>query len=238
MYSDNGGCYGGIRLLVLLIFFAMFANNGGDGGIFGNGGNRSASTAAATDALIQQSNMRSEVAGIASRQDWHGQLLGGAVQGIERTRDAVAALDTKLCQEANNRAQQINALSNQLQSCCCDFQHQLDLTNRGIIDAKNDVLNVIQQNKYEALQNENKSLKAALALKDANCARDAQTDRIIDAVQGRSCCNTYQQESIHVLHRIAEGISGLQASQTAQSATLAQILAKVNEPATTTTPAA
>lgn len=147
MYSDNGGCYGGIGLLVLLIFFAMFANNGGDGGIFGNGGNRSASTAAATDALTQQS-------------------------------------------------------------------------------------------KYEALQNENKSLKAALALKDANCARDAQTDRIIDAVQGRSCCNTYQQESIHVLHRIAEGISGLQASQTAQSATLAQILAKVNEPATTTTPAA
>lgn len=186
MYSNNNDCgagYGGIGLLVLLIFIAMFAGNG-NGGLFGgrNGGD----TAAETAALVQQDNLRGQVSGISSRQEWQGQLLGGAVQGIERTRDAVAELDTKICQAVNNLTQQNNATQRQISECCCDLRHQLDTqfcqTNQNILNSQNVILNTIQQNKFEALQTENQNLKAALAVQNANCAREADTREILNRV--------------------------------------------------------
>lgn len=226
--NDNGmGCgYGGVGLLVLLIFFAMFANNG-NGGFFGGNGSNTATEAAS---LVQQDNTRAQVAGIASNQNWQGQLIGGAVQGIERTRDAVAALDAKLCQVTNNLTQQVNALSTQNQQCCCDLRHQLDTnfcaTNQNITNAKNEILTTLQQNKFEALQAENQNLKVALATQQANCAREADTRLLagkIDSLSGCrpaacGCCPTAQ----------GSFESQLVAALTAINATQQQILAKLS----------
>lgn len=192
MYNNNNcdtAALGGVGLLVILIFFAMFSGNGN--GFWGNG---SANTAAETASLVQQDNLRSQVSGISSRQEWQGQLLGGAVQGIERTRDAVAELDTKICQAVNNLTQQNNGLQNQIASSFCDLRHQLDTqfcqTNQNIINSQNLILNTIQQNKFEAVKAENADLKTALATQAASCAREADTRAILSAIGSNRCCNT------------------------------------------------
>lgn len=253
----NGyGCYGGfgagLELIVLMLFFAMGFNNNGNGGFFGNGNN----TAAETAALVQQDNLRSIASNTQATVGWNQQLLGGAVTALERIGDKVdrnlantqqqfGRLDTNLCQLGNNIAQQINAVQTNMNDKFCH-------TNQHIDCAKDQILAYLNEQRIQALQQQNSDLKVALATQQANCAREADTRAILAAIQqgngcgrgfdggcgsafgwGGGCGANYQNAVIAGLAGINQGISGLQQSQAAQTTQLTAIQTRVNQIPTT-----
>lgn len=253
----NGMCYGGfgagLELIVLMLFFAMGFGNNGNGGFFGNNGN----TAAETAALVQQDNLRSIASNTNATVGWNQQLLGGAVQALERIGDKVdrnlantqqqfGRLDTNLCQLGNNIAQQINAVQTNMNDKFC-------ATNQHIDCAKDQVIAYLNDQRIQALQQQNSDLKVALATQQANCAREADTRAILAAIgQQRGGCNApyngcgyapagwgcgwdnqYQNAVIAGLAGINQGITGLQQSQAAQTTTLNAIQTRVNQIPTT-----
>ncbi len=251
-YNGNGwGGAFGCEFLIVVLFLAMFSGNGWGG--WGNNG--SGQTAAETAALVQQDNLRANVANNGAKLDWNTQLTGGAVQGIERTRDAVSALDTKICQAVNNLTQQNNQTQRQIADCCCETRHQLDnqfcATNRNITDAKNDILQAMAADRLAAVTAERDNLKVALATKEAACSREEDTRTILAAIQaGRGCCNTgcntccntgccnqmtntYQQQVITSLAGINAGVQNLAQVQQTQGTQLTAILNRVNQIPTT-----
>ena len=251
MSNEYGyGCGFGVEMIVLLIFFAMFANGNGNG-LFTNNGN----TAAETAALVQQDNLRSLAANTNATLGWNQQLLGGAVQALERIGDKVdrnlantqqqfGRLDTNLCQLGNNIAQQVNAVQTNMNDKFCQ-------TNQHIDCAKDTILAYLNEQRYQQLQQQYNDLKVAYATNQARCEREADTRTILNAIASNNGCqrgyngncggypapycsfapfgNEYQNAVIAGLTGINQGISGLQQSQAAQTTTLNAIQTRVNQ---------
>lgn len=248
------GCGWGAEMLILLIFFALFAN--GNNGWCNNNGN--AATAAETAALVQQDNLRANVANIGAQTNWTQQLTGGLVQAAERIGDKVDRNEAtmqqlagqqqlNLCQLGNNLTQQLNGINTNINEKSC-------ATNAHIDGAKDQIIGYLVQQQIAQLQQQNADLKVALATKTAEYSREADKNEILAAIRcGTSsccgngvfpysgfsggCCNggasVYQQAALGQLAAIAGGVAGIQQSQTAQTAQLTALQAAVAKIPTT-----
>ena len=237
-------------MLILLIFFALFAN--GNNGWGNNNGN--AATAAETAALVQQDNLRANVANIGAQTNWTQQLTGGLVQAAERIGDKVDRNEAtmqqlagqqqlNLCQLGNNLTQQLNGINTNINEKSC-------ATNAHIDGAKDQIIGYLVQQQIAQLQQQNADLKVALATKTAEYSREADKNEILAAIRcgtnggccgnnafpfsgwgNTGCCgngiNFYQQAAIGQLAAIAGGVAGIQQSQTAQTAQLTALQAAV-----------
>lgn len=252
-YNNGGwgcGCGWGAEMLILLIFFALFAN--GNNGWGNNNGN--AATAAETAALVQQDNLRANVANIGAQTNWTQQLTGGLVQAAERIGDKVDRNEAtmqqlagqqqlNLCQLGNNLTQQLNGINTNINEKSC-------ATNAHIDGAKDQIIGYLVQQQLAQLQQQNADLKVALATKTAEYSREADKNEILNAIRcgtNNGCCgnnafpfsgwgntgccgngiNFYQQAAIGQLAAIAGGVAGIQQSQTAQTAQLTALQAAV-----------
>ena len=254
-YDNNGngfcGFGGGWEVIILLLFFAMAGGGWGNNG-WGNNGN----TASETAALVQQNALRDLASNTNATVNWTQQLMGGAVQALERIGDKVdrnlsntqqqfGRLDTELCQVTNNLTQQINATNTNVNEKFCQLNQHVDR-------AKDDVIGVMVQNEMAKQAQQISDLKAELAVQRANCARENGERTILAAIaaQGRNgCCGApygtfgngccggnsdYQNAVIAGLTNIGQGINALQNSQASQTTQLNAILARVNQIPTTT----
>ena len=252
-YNAGGfgyGCGWGAEMLILLIFFALFAN--GNNGWCNNG---NAATAAETAALVQQDNLRANVANIGAQTNWTQQLTGGLVQAAERIGDKVdrnAATmqqlagqeQLNLCQLGNNLTQQLNGINTNINEKAC-------ATNAHIDCAKDQIIGYMVQQQIAQLQQQNADLKVALATKTAEYSRETDKNEILAAIRcgassgcgsayntfNAGCCgsglNVYQQAALGQLAAIAGGIAGIQQSQTAQTAQLTALQTAVAKIPTT-----
>ncbi len=241
-YGTSGfgcGCGWGAEMLILLIFFALFAN--GNNG-WGNNGNTA--TAAETAALVQQDNLRANVANIGAQTNWTQQLTGGLVQAAERIGDKVdrnqatmqqlaGQEQLNLCQLGNNLTQQLNGINTNINEKSC-------ATNAHIDGAKDQIIGYLVQQQIAQLQQQNADLKVALATRQAEYSRETDKNEILAAIRcgtpscccssafpysgfGAGCCgnaSVYQQAALGQLAAIAGGVAGIQQSQTAQTAQL------------------
>lgn len=248
-YGNSGfgcGCGWGAEMLILLIFFALFAN--GNNG-WGNNGNTA--TAAETAALVQQDNLRANVANIGAQTNWTQQLTGGLVQAAERIGDKVDRNEAtmqqlagqqqlNLCQLGNNLTQQLNGINTNINEKSC-------ATNAHIDGAKDQIIGYLVQQQIAQLQQQNADLKVALATRQAEYSRETDKNEILAAIRcgsssccgasafpysgfGTGCCgnvSVYQQAALGQLAAIAGGVAGIQQSQTAQTAQLTALQAAV-----------
>ncbi len=242
-YNGNGwGCGFGSDFLIVVLFLAMFGMNGWGGG-WGNNG--SGQTAAETAALVQQDNLRANVANNGAKLEWNTQLTGGAVQGIERTRDAVSDLDAKICAAVNNLTQQNNATNQRIADCCCEnrmqiatLQNNLDsrfcATNQHITDAKSEILQQMAADRLAAVTAERDAYKTALAVQTAECNADRRHQETLAALQrSNACCSPCgtgcgngNSDAIAALLGLSINIAQ---TQQAQGTTLNAIQTRVNQ---------
>lgn len=240
-------------MLILLIFFALFAN--GNNGWGNNNGNTA--TAAETAALVQQDNLRANVANIGAQTNWTQQLTGGLVQAAERIGDKVdrnqatmqqlaGQEQLNLCQLGNNLTQQLNGINTNINEKSC-------ATNAHIDGAKDQIIGYLVQQQIAQLQQQNADLKVALATRQAEYSRETDKNEILAAIRcgasqsccggafpyngfGTGCCgnaSVYQQAALGQLAAIAGGVAGIQQSQTAQTAQLTALQTAVAKIPTT-----
>lgn len=194
----------------------MWGGFGGFGGA--RGLEQATTTAAETAALVGQQQVADRVASINTGVDAVNGIATANGVKIDGVKDVVTngffANQTNLCELGNNISQQFNAaqvagmqnhnnLTAQLtdmrfanQQCCCDtkqliqssfcdLRHQLASdkceTLRAIADSKADILARMTQQEMDALRAANSDLKAQVS-------QDAQTARLLAAMQAPRPC--------------------------------------------------
>jgi hypothetical protein len=177
-YGDWGGSNAFIWIFGLLILMGMF-----NGGMWGNNGfaNAIGYENLATSNEVQRGfdNQNS----MANEREILSAVNAGTAQAVAATNqtfhDTISVLSDKYSElqrdVANLAVGQANALANQSQ-CCCDTKMQIAEQSAGINSA-------IQQNRYEAALN-----TAAI-----NENTTAQTQKIIDAIQGNRIADLQNQ---------------------------------------------
>ena len=178
-YGDWGGGNAFIWIFGLLILMGMF--NGG--GMWGNNGfaNAIGYENLATSNEVQRGfdNQNS----MANEREILSAVNAGTAQAVAATNqtfhDTVSVLSDKYSELQRDVASlavgQANALANQNQ-CCCDTKMQIAEQSAGINSA-------IQQNRYEA----------ALNTASINETTTAQTQKILDAIQGNRIADLQNQ---------------------------------------------
>ena len=191
-YGDLGGGNAFIWIFGLLILMGMF--NGG--GMWGKNGfaNAIGYENLATSNEVQRGfdNQNS----MANEREILSAVNAGTAQAVAATNqtfhDTVSVLSDKYSElqrdAANLAVGQANALANQSQ-CCCETKMQIAEQGAGITNA-------IQQNRYEA----------ALNTASINETTTAQTQKILDAIQGNRIADLQNQVNQLQLQNAVAGV--------------------------------
>lgn len=239
MNEENYGGFGGLAGLIVLILVFGFMGGNGWGGF---GGGNSATTATETAALVQQDNLRSQVSGIASLQQFNQQFTAGIASGIDKLQAQVAQQDVSMCQLGNNIAQQFNNAQFANQQQFCSLRQE-------IIDNRIALENRLTEQAMAALNEKANMYKEQFNSLQLKCSQDNQTNILLNAInRDNGCCcnvspccnnNAFNAQALSALQTIAAGVTttnntltALSNTATSNTATLAEILAKVS---TTTT---
>lgn len=233
MSEENYGGFGGLAGLIVLIL--VFGFMGGNGGSWFGGGN--ANTATETAALVQQDNLRSQVSGIASLQQFNQQFTAGIASGIDKLQAQVAQQDVSMCQLGNNIAQQFNNAQFANQQQFCSLKQE-------IIDNRIALENRLAEQAMAALNEKANMYKEQLNSLQLKCSQDNQTNILLNAINRDSCCctatpccnsNAFNGQVLSALQTIAQGVTttnntltALSNTATSNTATLAEILSKVS----------
>ncbi len=182
MYNNDNGCgmagCGWLILVFLLFGFGAWGNGNGFGGWGGNNGNLA--TATETASLVQQDNMRSQVADIATTVRLGQQFNAGIADGVKQVQDNQIRLSTDLCQLANNFSNQVSQLqyNNQQQFCAL---------NQAIVDNRLAIEGKLSEYRMEDLKEKLDASKEAYNNLKLDCSQNAQTNAIVNAINARPC---------------------------------------------------
>lgn len=212
------GCNNIMDLLALVVVGGLFGFGGWGGyggyGARGLGGQIGAdATAATTAALVGQQQVSDRVASTAFGVDQILGQTGGIINQVQRTSDRVqdgfSNLNTYLCSSFNNAAMQAvnnhNNITSQLtdirfdaQKCCCETQNMLNnkfcelgyRMQADKCDLEQKILAQGETTRAMLRDMETRKLQEELAAAKAQISQDAQTAKILAALNASKCCGT------------------------------------------------
>lgn len=206
----NGYGFGGdwASWIILFLIFGMFGW-GGNGFGFGGFGGGAMNGALTRGELCQdmnfndlQSGVRGLSQGICDSTFALNNTITNGFAGVQQTLcQGFSGINTGLMQQGYETRLGVNALSNQLQQCCCDLRagqadikytmakDTCDITN-AISGSTQQILGFLTQEKISSLQAENQALKFAASQSAQNAFitanQEAQTAELIRRL-GRDC---------------------------------------------------
>lgn len=184
--NNNGYGFGGYgEWIWIIVLFALWQNGGF--GFGGNNGGVGSNYVLATDFATIERKLDGVNAGICDSTFALNNTINNGFFGVQNSlTQGFAGVDRAICTLGYQNQAGVNALANQIASCCCDLK-QINLENRylnerqtcDLITNQNAntraILDYLSSEKISALQAENAGLKAQIS-------NDKQSAYIVNAL--------------------------------------------------------
>lgn len=170
--ARNDGMFGGNgdwgAWIILFLIFGLFGGWGGRGFGFGGGNGEPCATQADVRAAVDQQTLTSKL-----DQQTYG--LADSTYALNNSiMNGFHGVDSAICNLGYNVQSEFNTLGNQMASCCCETQRQIERgfadtnynmatqaceTRQAIADSTRSILDFLTQDKISTLTAENQNLK-------------------------------------------------------------------------------